>query len=436
MEISNSLFRKNRAFTLIELLVVIAIIGILAGIIVVSMSGATGAANDARRKTDINQLSKAVMIYKANNLDTALPVVTCTIGGSCPAGVLTVLGSASSLRDPDGTYYTYSSIDGNNYTIAANLSNGLDNYTFDSLTGLYSNVSVNPLISIENITGTPTIGSVLTAGSVMPSGAAVSYQWQRASTPEGVYSDISGAIASTYILTTDDLGKYIKVRVVGTGNYSGMLTSAATALILGNVVFTYNGNSVTYGTVYNPVTNRVWLDRNLGATRVAISSTDSAAYGDTFQWGRPADGHQVRTSTTTSTLSVTDTPGHGSFILKSSSPYDWRSPQNANLWQGLNGVNNPCPAGFRIPTEAELFAEKASWSSQDGAGAFASPLKLTVAGYRRFNGALMNVNTYGDYWSSDIDGTYSRDLYFGNGVAIIITTEYRAFGFSVRCIKD
>jgi len=49
---------NNKAFTLIELLVVIAIIGILAGFIIVSMGGASDAANDSRRKTDINQLSR------------------------------------------------------------------------------------------------------------------------------------------------------------------------------------------------------------------------------------------------------------------------------------------------------------------------------------------------------------------------------------------
>ncbi|OQB09418.1 MAG: hypothetical protein BWY21_00787 [Parcubacteria group bacterium ADurb.Bin216] len=42
--------KLSQAFTLIELLVVIAIIGILAGIIVVSMGSAQGSADDARRK--------------------------------------------------------------------------------------------------------------------------------------------------------------------------------------------------------------------------------------------------------------------------------------------------------------------------------------------------------------------------------------------------
>jgi hypothetical protein len=125
---------------------------------------------------------------------------------------------------------------------------------------------------------------------------------------------------------------------------------------------------------------KCWLDRNLGATRVAQSTTDAEAYGHLYQWGRGTDGHQIRTSGTTSTLSGSNTPGHGNFILAPNSPYDWRSPQNDNLWQGVNGINNPCPAGYRLPTEAEWNAERQSWSSNNAAGAFASPLKLPVAG--------------------------------------------------------
>jgi len=92
-------------------------------------------------------------------------------------------------------------------------------------------------------------------------------------------------------------------------------------------------NGLTYQLVTNVTTGRVWLDRNLGATQVAESSTDSAAYGDLYQWGRSADGHQLRDSGTTATLSNSDTPGHGNFITTSSTPNDWRNPQNDNLWQ-------------------------------------------------------------------------------------------------------
>ncbi|MDF1517225.1 MAG: hypothetical protein P1P79_04715, partial [Lutibacter sp.] len=100
--------------------------------------------------------------------------------------------------------------------------------------------------------------------------------------------------------------------------------------------------------VYNSKTGKTWMNKNLGASQVATSPTDSLAYGDLYQWGRLMDGHEKRTSGTTTTLSSSDTPGHSNFILASSMPNDWRSPQNVNLWQGLVSTNNPCPTGYRL----------------------------------------------------------------------------------------
>ena len=188
--------------------------------------------------------------------------------------------------------------------------------------------------------------------------------------------------------------------------------------------------------VYNPVTGKIWMDRNLGATQVATNSTDAAAYGDLYQWGRAADGHQIRTSGTTFTLAINDTPGHSNFIKAPNSPYDWRSPKNNNLWQGVNGINNPCPSGYRLPTEAEWNAERLSWSSNNAAGAYASPLKLSMAGSRlSISGAIGNVGSHGIYWSSTVTGGLVRSQQFFSSNAYIYSNS-RAFGFSVRCIKN
>jgi len=209
----------------------------------------------------------------------------------------------------------------------------------------------------------------------------------------------------------------------------------ATLQMIGGVP-TWTGGTPPTPNVTNPTTGEIWMDRNLGASQVATSKTNANAYGDLYQWGRAADGHQLRTSGTTSTLATSDTPGHGDFITTGRSPHDWRSPQNDNLWQGVSGTNNPCPSGYRLPTEAEWEAERSSWSSNNAAGAFASPLKLPMAGYRYYgNGSLKGVGSIGYYWSSTVDGLYSRFLDFYSNAADMYSTD-RARGISVRCLKD
>lgn len=138
------MIKRYQAFTLIELLVIIVIIAILASFIIVTMSGAQGSANDARRKADINQLSKAVMIYKSDHPDALLPISNnCNIGSDCSIAIMAILGNAAILRDPDSSnHYTYSS-DGYDYIINSVLSNE-ENYYFDSVTGRYSISASSP----------------------------------------------------------------------------------------------------------------------------------------------------------------------------------------------------------------------------------------------------------------------------------------------------
>ena len=199
-------------------------------------------------------------------------------------------------------------------------------------------------------------------------------------------------------------------------------------------------NGLTYQLVTSPDTGRVWLDRNLGATQVATSSTDAASYGDYYQWGRAADGHESGTSTTTATRATTITPGTNTFITSAS---DWTTADStgssrASAWINA-GANDICPAGFSVPTKAELEADTINATTTDitnSATAFSSFLKIPVAGTRnRMNGALLNDDATAYLWSRSADGTFGRSLNVSSGTADFYSN-FRAFGFSVRCIKS
>jgi hypothetical protein len=184
-------------------------------------------------------------------------------------------------------------------------------------------------------------------------------------------------------------------------------------------------------------TGKTWMDRNLGATQVAASSTDAASYGDLYQWGRAKDGHESRTSNTTMVIATTAAAGHGYFIKAYvETDQNWTDFTGEDtLWQ--SGLNDPCPIGYRIPTETELDAERVNFSPNDAEGAF-SALKLPLAGFRKSSDdTLVNVGSGGSgyYWSINVSDANARLLSFSSSSASMVDGS-RASGVSVRCIKE
>jgi uncharacterized protein (TIGR02145 family) len=200
------------------------------------------------------------------------------------------------------------------------------------------------------------------------------------------------------------------------------------------------------GLTYKPVESdgRCWLDRNLGATQVALNATDINSYGDLYQWGRSADGHQLRTSAAYDAdvnglpPSATASGAWDALFIKISLNNDWILTPDNTLWQGDGGTNDPCPPGFRVPTSSELVAERDSWgaANQDSTGAMNSPLRLPIAGIRFKSDHFAFVGSIGYYRTSNTNSSDSHALYISSSTTSLQTTVRRAHAASIRCIKD
>lgn len=127
------------------------------------------------------------------------------------------------------------------------------------------------------VSGSWTTGSTLsTTNGSWTSGGTFTYQWQR-STDNATWSSITGATASTYVLTGDDASKYVRVQVYlnGGSGTDGIAYSVSTAKV---------------GAPYNTVAPALSGTLRVGVAQSVSNGTWSGSPTFTYQWQTSADG--------------------------------------------------------------------------------------------------------------------------------------------------
>jgi len=210
-----------------------------------------------------------------------------------------------------------------------------------------------------------------------------------------------------------------------------------------------------------------WATRNLASHGKFVENPED--YGALFQWGRKGDGHEQRTSPNYPTNDNSTENGvvsgsgldangqivnthaaYGKFIKQEEEPFDWRTPQNDALWNSgtwespVKTSNDPCPIGWRVPTEAELQSLLDSgneWGELNGVsgsyfGNETEKLFLPAAGIRILSGEISVPNIEGWYWGCTVRNFYAIILHLKSAHNTHVSSTYRAYGLSVRCVAE
>ena len=218
--------------------------------------------------------------------------------------------------------------------------------------------------------------------------------------------------------------------VSNTGVITGLREGTATITVTtvdgnrtANSIVTVFGATTDPGIVINGIR---WAMRNVDRPGTFASRPQS--FGMFYQWNRnvgwSATNPMVNSNGGTSWNSTT--PGGTSWTV----------------------ANNPCPPGWRVPTQAELSALNNLpnvWGTLGGVagrgfGTFPNQVFLPAAdGRGRLNGNLGTPGVIGYYWSSTQSSSFATaawGLRFDNSRSEMAQDWHRGNAFSVRCVAE
>jgi len=138
--------KSSKGFTLIELLVVIGIIGILTGLVTVNLQGARERARDAQRKGDLDQVQKALELYKNDQSPQSYPALATYKADITDGGYMKDFPEDPTHRQvsawPDYYYYADVVAEPLEYTLIGCLENAADPAADQNKSGGVNNAAI------------------------------------------------------------------------------------------------------------------------------------------------------------------------------------------------------------------------------------------------------------------------------------------------------
>jgi len=236
------------------------------------------------------------------------------------------------------------------------------------------------------------------------------------------------------------------------------------SIFLAVIIFLHNVNvfaqqfnpDLTYGEVKDIEGNKYktikigtqeWMAENLRTTKYN-DGTKILVVTDDDQWGNDSIPMMCWFNNNRAT-----------YAAKYGALYNWYV-----INPGTNGNKNVCPTGWHVPSDAEWttlinyldpHAEGGDkwknvaggkmkstgtdfWVSPNTDATNSSGFSGLPGGYRGFNGTFLGFGASGNWWSSTEDSTnaaWYRALHYVNGDVDRLSYS-KAFGFSVRCLRD